>query len=141
MLLQRIWVVDIGTNFTSAKVKLNKSLLNINYNSSIFGGTIYAATDAFYPVLFHQLFTHAGYHVIVWLKSAQVHYIKPGRSALHFEIKLDQQQIAEAKHILDTEGKFIRSYLTELYNTNGELCASVSSEVYVRNLNFTTHEH
>jgi hypothetical protein len=140
LLFQRIWVVNISQDFSSVSVKLSKSILNINYNSSIFGGTIYAATDAFYPVLFQQLFTHAGYKVIVWLKSAQIQYLKPGRSALRFNISVNEQQISEAKYILDTEGKFIRSYVTELYNTDGELCASVSSEVYVRNLNFVSNE-
>ncbi len=134
LFFQRIWVQHIGKDFKSAQVKLNRSLFNRNYNASIFGGTIYAATDAFYPVLFHQLFTHQGYRIIVWLKAATIQYIKPGMTDLYFEIILTDDDIATAKKILDTGGKFVHTYLVELYNKQGELCAAVSSEVYIRNL-------
>lgn len=134
LFFQRIWVIHIDNNFRSAKVKINKSLLNKNYNSTIFGGTIYAATDAFYPVLFHQLFTHQGYRVLVWLKYASIHYLKPGRTDLYFTASISDEDVATAKQVLDTEGKSVQSYAIELYNKQGELCASVTSEVYIRNL-------
>lgn len=134
LLFQRIWVKQINKEFTSIAVKINKSIFNINYNSTIFGGTIYAATDACYPVLFHQVFTHQGYKVIVWLKYASIHYLKPGRTNLYFTISITDEDIANAKHALDNEGKFVQTYPIEIYNKQGELCAAVTSEIYIRNI-------
>lgn len=136
LLLQRIWVRDIAKDFKSAKVKINLSLLNRNYNRSIFGGTLFSATDPFYPVLFHQLFSHKGYNVIAWSKSAGIQFIKPGDSDLFFEVKISDDDIAEAENILNTEGKFMKFFLIEIFNKSGELCVAVHSEVYIRNLNF-----
>lgn len=135
LLFQRIWVLSIGKDFRSARVKISRSLLNRNYNRSIFGGTIYAATDVFYPVLFHQLFSHEDYKIIVWLKSASVQYIKPGMTNLYFDIQISEEQISAAREILDTDGKYIETFPIELYNADKELCATVASEVYIRNLN------
>lgn len=135
LLFQRIWVLNLGKDFRSARVKISRSLLNRNYNRSIFGGTIYAATDAFYPVLFHQIFSHEDYKIIVWLKSAAIQYIKPGMTNLYFDIRISEEQISEARQILDTDGKYIETFPVELYNTDKELCATVLSEVYIRNLN------
>ena len=76
---QRIWVVNFSKGFTGVKVKINNSWLNRNYNRSIFGGTLFAAADPFYPVLFHQLFTKKGYKVMAWSKSAEIQFLKPTR--------------------------------------------------------------
>src|ERR1700748_886149 len=88
LFFQRIWVVKFSKGFKGVHVKISKSLLNLNYNNSIFGGTIFSAADPFYPLLFHQVFTHKGYKVIAWSKSAEIQFIKPGLNKLYFKISL-----------------------------------------------------
>jgi acyl-coenzyme A thioesterase PaaI-like protein len=134
LLFQRIWVVRFEKGFRGVKVKVNKSLINNNYNNSIFGGTIFAAADPFYPLLFHQILIHKGYKVRVWLKSAEIKYLKPGRTDLFFDIKITEEDIEDVEHILNTSGKYTKMYPVEMYNKAGELCVSVLSEVYIRDL-------
>jgi len=134
LLFQRIWVIRFHKGFRGVKVKVNKSLINNNYNNSIFGGTIFASADPFYPLLFHQILTHKGYKVRVWLKSAGINYIKPGRTDLFFDINVPEQDIEEIENVLNTTGKHVKAYPIEMYNKQGELCVSVSSEIYIRNL-------
>ncbi|MNY81620.1 hypothetical protein D3C86_2232750 [compost metagenome] len=40
----------------------------------------------------------------------------------------------EAIEALNTVGKFVKAYPMEITNSQGELCATVMNEVYVRNL-------
>lgn len=134
LFFQRIWVVAFKKDFRGVKVKVNKSLLNKNYNRSIFGGTLFAAADPFYPILFQQLLTRKGYKVIVWLKSAQVNYLKPANTNLYFDIDLDEDTIREAEYILNTSGKYIQTFSIEMFDKQDELCVSVQAEVYIRNL-------
>lgn len=134
LLFQRIWVQKFHPGFRGVDVKIAKSLFNINYNGSIFGGTIYAATDPFYALLFDQILQRKGFKVRVWLKSASIQYLKPGRGHLYFTIKVTDEMIANAEEVLNTTGKFIRAYPMEIKNKQGELCATVMNEVYVRNL-------
>ena len=134
LLFQRIWVQRFEGEFKSCTVKINKSFLNKNYNGSIFGGTIYAATDPFYALLFDQLMQRKGFKVRVWLKSASIQYLKPGRSNLYFTISLTDEMIDEAELALRTVGRFVKAYPMELTNKNGEICATVMNEVYIRNL-------
>ncbi|MDB5153232.1 MAG: hypothetical protein JWR54_1983 [Mucilaginibacter sp.] len=137
LLFQRIWVVRFEKDFRGVRVKVNKSLINNNYNNSIFGGTIFAAADPFYPLLFHQVLMHKGYKVRVWLKSAQINYLKPGRTDLFFSINITETDIEEVEHILNTIGKHTKAYPIEMYNKEGELCVSVFTEVYIRNLGYS----
>lgn len=133
LLFQRIWVKRFHPGFRGVDVKISNSYLNRNYNGSIFGGTIYAATDPFYAILFDQLMQRRGFKVRVWLKSASIQYLKPGLTNLNFTLSITDQMINEAEDALTHLGKFVKAYPMELYNAQGELCATVMNEVYLRN--------
>jgi len=137
LFLQRIWVMKIDKGFKGVHVKIKRSFLNKNYNNSIFGGTIFAAADPFYPVLFHQVLSKKGYKLKVWSKSSSIHYLKPGLSDLHFKINLTDEDITNAESVLDTGGKYMAHHPIDIYNKDGEICVSVMNEIYLRNLNFT----
>ncbi|SMC94375.1 DUF4442 domain-containing protein [Pedobacter nyackensis] len=134
LLFQRIWVKKFHKGFRGVDVKIAKSIFNKNYNGSIFGGTIYAATDPFYALLFDQLLQRAGFKVRVWLKSASIQYLKPGRGHLYFTIYVTDDMLNEAITALNSTGKFVKAYPMEIKNAEGELCATVMNEVYIRNL-------
>lgn len=134
LFFQRIWVIKFDKGFTGVHVKISKSFLNINYNRTIFGGTIFSAADPFFALLFDQLLQRRGIKCRVWLKSAQIRYLKPGAKNLNFSISLSEEQIKEAATILGTEGKFIKAYPMNIFNSDGLLCATVINEVYIRNL-------
>jgi hypothetical protein len=136
LLFQRIWVVKINKSFTGARVKINHSLLNRNYNKSIFGGTIFSAADPFYPVLFHQVLSKKGYRIIVWSRSVETQFLKPGLTDLYFDLILTDEEIAEATNSLATVGKYVKAHPIVINNANGEICASLMVEVHVRNLDF-----
>jgi hypothetical protein len=134
LLFQRIWVKKFHKDFRGVEVKIFKSLFNKNYNNSIFGGTIFSASDPFYALLFDQILLRKGYKIRVWLKSAQINYLKPGRSNLYFKVLLTDQDIAEAEAALNTIGKFVKAFPIEITSRDGAICATVINEVYVRNL-------
>lgn len=132
LLFQRIWVKKFYPGFRGVDVKISNSFLNRNYNGSIFGGTIYAATDPFYAILFDQLMQRRGFKVRVWLKSASIQYLKPGLTNLYFTLRITGEMIEDAERSLNETGKFVKSFPMELFNKNGDLCATVMNEVYLR---------
>jgi hypothetical protein len=136
LLFQRIWVIKFEKDFRGVEVKISKSFWNRNYNNSIFGGTIFAAADPFYPVLFYQLFTLKGYPIRAWSRSSEIKYLKPGFTNLSFKIHIDEAEIIEAEEILNTLGKYVKAHPIEIFDKNGVNVASVMNEVYMRNLNF-----
>lgn len=137
LFLQRIWVRHIAKDFKQVSVKINKSLLNINYNNSIFGGTLFAAADPFYPIMFHQVIRAMGYKVIVWSKSAHIQFLKPGNTDMFFDIRITDDDIARAERTITTEGKFMEIFNVNVCNKSGEVCVIVGIEVYIRNLNYS----
>jgi len=138
LFFQRIWVIKFEPGFRGVRVKINKSILNRNYNKSVFGGTIFSAADPFYPVLFHQLLSHKKYNIVAWTKSAQIQYLKPALTDLFFTIQISDDEVAGCENELNAVGKYIRVHPIDMYDKNGQLCATVLNEVYVRNLD---HPH
>ncbi len=134
LLFQRIWVRRFHKDFRGVDVKINKSIVNRNYNGSIYGGTIYSATDPFYALVFDQLLQRRGFKCRVWLKSAAIQYLKPGHSDLYFTIVVTDEMLDDATQALKVDGKFVKAYPMSLYDKKGNLCVTVSNEVYIRNL-------
>lgn len=137
MLFQRIWVKKIDKDFRGIDVKINRSLFTTNLGSATFGGTIFAATDPFYALLIGQIMQHKGFKITVWLKSAEIQYLKPARKDLHYSIKIDDEMINEVELAISNEGKFVKTYPIEIFDTTGDLCVIALNEVYIRNLNFS----
>lgn len=136
LLFQRVWVKKFHKDFRGVDVKIHRSLLNRNYNGSIFGGTIFSATDPFYAILFDQILQREGYKVLIWLKSAHIQYKKPARKNLGFSITIIPTQIEQAKIDLNEIGKHVVEFEFDLHDQEGLLCATVRNEVYIRNLDF-----
>lgn len=134
LLFQRIWVRRFHKDFLGVEVRIFKSAFNINYNKSIFGGTIYAAADPFYAVLFYQLMLRRGYKTIVWQKAAEIFYLKPGRSDLYFNINIDVKDIDRICSSLDNNGKTEHQCTLEIKDKHGDVAARVSNLVYIRHL-------
>ena len=132
LLFQRIWVKKIHKNFRGADIKINRSLFTLNFGGAIFGGTIYSATDPFYAMLFGQILTHKGYHVSVWLKSAGIQFLKPGKSDLYYTITITEDMLAEAELAINNHGVFIKSYPIQIYSKNGQLHAIAKNEIHIR---------
>lgn len=141
LFFQRIWVNKIHNDFMGADLTIYKSLLNINSNRTIFGGTIFSAIDPFYPVLLDQYFQHNGIQrTVAWLKTAHIDYIKPGRHNLYVQIRLDQTILTETLDKIQREGKVVRTFHTEVFDKKGALCAVAHNEIYIRDLDFNFEE-
>lgn len=136
LFFQRVWVKKFHENFRGVDVVIVNSIFNRNYNASIFGGTIFAAADPFYPILIDQIFKHKGYNTVVWLKNGSVKYIKPARTNLTFTITLSEQEIEETERLLNEKGKYVSTFTVSLYNKQNELCAVIENDVYISDLNF-----
>lgn len=132
LLLQRIWVQKIHKDFKGADIKINRSLFTLNFGKAIFGGTIYSGTDPFYAMLFGQILRNKNYQITIWLKSASIQFLKPGRSDLYYSIIITDEMIEELETELNSKGVFVKSYSIEVYSKNKELTAIAKNEIYVR---------
>lgn len=136
-LFQRIWVKNIHPEFKGIDVTIFKSFLNINANKTVFGGTIFSSLDPIHSILIDQYLKARGMkHTVAWLKSAKIEYLKPGRTNLHFSVRIKDEEMEYAYQTIQTNGKIVHTFTTEIFDKKGVKCAVCQNEIYIRNLKF-----
>ncbi len=132
LFFQRIRCLEIGPGFLSCKMRVSKSLLNRNLNGTIFGGTIFAAADPVYSFLYWQIFARRGMPVQAWLAAAGVRYLQPAASDLTLDFAIPEAHIQEAIAAFEGDGRYRRTYTTPAIDVEGEVCALIETEAYLR---------
>jgi len=131
-LFNRIRIDEIGAGFRMCRVRVGRSLLTRNLNGTTFGGSIFSAADPIYAVMYWQVLARAGERVQVWLRSATIRYLRPATTELRMEFRLEAEEIRTAIETLHREGRFSKSYTTEAVDRQGNVCAVVDTEVFLR---------
>ena len=131
-LLQSIRVVELTDDFRYVRVAVRPSWLTRNLQGSRFGGTIFAAADPCYALMYWQHFSHRGVAVQAWLRSARVRYRRPAVGPLLLEFRLEPSDFEQAAESLATEGRFARTHRVEVVDRHQRVCAEIETEVYLR---------
>ena len=105
LFFNRIILKEISEDYSYMKVKLRKSILNINFHKTIFGGTIFSAFDPYLPTMYYNIFQQKNRKLEVWLKRAKINYLKPADSHLILEFKINKKDIELAEKELNSKGK------------------------------------
>ncbi|HJO26915.1 MAG: DUF4442 domain-containing protein [Planctomycetes bacterium] len=132
LFFQRIRVREISDDFMSCRVVIKRSLLTRNLHGTTFGGTIFSAADSPLPIMLWQIFAHRGIQVESWLQAGEIHYDHPAATDLLLDFTLTEEEIAEAAAELEERGRFRRRHEILARDRNGQVCARVTMESYIR---------
>lgn len=119
----------LADDYSYAKVCLKWRFYSRNYVGTQFGGSIYSMTDPFYVLL---LINRLGRDYIVWDKSAQIDYIKPGKGPLYAEFTVSETLIKEIQEKTQSGEKYLPNFTTEIIDASNQLIAKVNKTIYIR---------
>jgi Domain of unknown function (DUF4442) len=122
-------VTYIAADWREIRVRLKLSWRSRNYVGTIFGGSLYGATDPMYMIMLIHILGPA---YTVWDKAATIRFRKPGRSTLFARFRLDNAEIAAIRKALETEASVDRVYTVDLADANGVVHATVEKTIYIR---------
>ena len=132
LLFNRIVLKEISVDFTQMKVVLRKVLFNINLHKTIFGGSIFSACDPYFPTMYYHIFANKGRKLVIWIKAAEIQYLKPSDSSLKLDFIIRKKDILLAENALNKEGKFEIWHSVEAINKKGIICARARMQIYLR---------
>ena len=135
LFFNRILLKHISSDYREINVLLKKSIFNINYYKSIYGGSIFSACDPYFPIMYYHIFKNR--KLIVWVKSAEINYIKPAYSSLKLNFKIQDSQIKEIEQALFKNGKHEIINEVKAINLENVICAEAKITVYLRDPNFS----
>tara|TARA_Y100000739_G_scaffold222335_1_gene223761 strand:+ start:189 stop:668 length:480 start_codon:yes stop_codon:yes gene_type:complete len=132
LLFNRIVLKEISDDFLEMKVVLKKALFNVNFHKTIFGGSIFSACDPYFPTMYYHIFAKKRRKLIIWLKSAEIQYLKPADSTLRLHFKITKENIELAEKTLNEKGKFEIWHTVKALNKEGVVCVKARMQVYLR---------
>jgi acyl-coenzyme A thioesterase PaaI-like protein len=121
-------VVEITPDFRLLRGRLPLNWRTRNRVGTIFGGSLYAATDPFYMLI---LMERLGKDFVVWDKAATVRFRRPGRSTLHFEVRVEEETEAEIRRLVAEKGEIDYVFRTQMKDASGVVHADIEKTVYV----------
>jgi len=119
----------IAADWSEVRLDIPLSWRTRNYVGTIFGGSMYAAVDPIYMIM---LIRRLGPEFVVWDKAATILFKKPGRETLHARFAVTDEELAAIRTELDLQRSVDRTYMVELVDGSGTICATVEKLIYVR---------
>ena len=111
------------------KLKLALNYKNRNYVGSIFGGSMFSAVD---PIPMIQLMNLLGPKYVVWDKSAQIFFKRPGKENLYAEFSYTAEEVDAIKEKVAKEKEVDIIKITQLTNkSKSTVFCEVHKTVYV----------
>jgi acyl-coenzyme A thioesterase PaaI-like protein len=124
-----IRVAEISADWHYARVELRLGRFNRNFVGTHFGGSLYAMTDPFYMIMLIQVL---GPDYLVWDQSGEVEYLKPGRTGVSAEFRLDPHRVQRFREEAADGSKLLPEFMTDVTSPSGEVVARVRKKIYVR---------
>jgi len=121
-------VVNVEKGFWQVDVKIPISYKNRNYAGTIFGGSLFSATDPIYMV---QLIQIIGTDYIVWDKSSMVKFKRPANSDAFASFRFSPQEIQELKEEVIEYGEVELLKPVEITNKEGKVFCEIDKTIYV----------
>ena len=132
LLFNRIVLKDIKNDYSELNVIVKKSILNMNFHKTIFGGTIFSAFDPYFPTMYYNIFHQRNRKLEIWLKSASIKYKIPAKSNLYIKFYISKKDIAAAEKALNLYGKFEKLHSVKAINNKGIVCAEAEMLIYLK---------
>ncbi|HEX9120117.1 MAG TPA: DUF4442 domain-containing protein [Terriglobales bacterium] len=127
-----IRVKRLQSDWKEIDVEMNLHFWNANFVGTHYGGSLYSMTDPFYMLMLIQ---NLGRDYIVWDKSANIRFRKPGKGRVVARFRLSDEQIEGIRRDLRTQPKIEPTFLVEVTDESGEVIAEVQKVLHVRKKN------
>lgn len=124
-----ITVKTVSPDFREVVVQMRKRFYNRNYVNSHFGGSLYAMVDPFYMLMLIQIL---GKDYIVWDKSANIDFVKPGKGIVKARFIINDDLVSEIVEKTSNGKKYLPEIGVNVTDELGDVVCRVLKTVYIR---------
>lgn len=127
-------IVEASEDMSKVVVRIKYSWRNVNYMGTMFGGSMFSATDPIYMIQYNEML---GHEYVVWDKSASIQFKRPAKENIYVDFIVTEENIKEAKQKAEEFGSYTFMQSTDLTNKDKTVVfATIEKEIYV-----ATKEH
>jgi len=123
-------IIKVSKDLHVVKIKIPISYKNRNYVGSIFGGSLFSATDPIYMI---QLINILGKDYVVWDKAATINYKRPARENVYTEFIFSKKEIENIKELVATKKEIDIVKNLNIVTKNGVVISELEKKIYIAN--------
>jgi acyl-coenzyme A thioesterase PaaI-like protein len=124
-----IRVERISNDWREIRVSMKLRWFNRNAVGTHFGGSLYSMVD---PHLMLMLMNLLGKDYVVWDKSAEIEFVRPGRGKVVANFAITDDDLQAIWHNTAQGEKYLPHFSIRVIDTEGELVARVKKVLYIR---------
>lgn len=118
---------------TEVHLRLRLNLWTYNYVGTIFGGSMFSASDPFYMVMLLRVL---GPSFVVWDKSATIKFKKPARSTLYAKLEITNPLLEEIRVRVKEHGHTTHDFIIQWIDKDGLVNAEMQRHCYIADKGF-----
>lgn len=126
-------LISVSENLQNVKIKIPLSIKNRNYVGSIFGGSLFSATD---PIFMVQLINILGDDYVVWDKNAKIKYRRPAKSTAYATFDISSQELENIKTTVAKQGEMDFIKTLNITDGNKTVFAELIKTIYIADKNY-----
>lgn len=121
-------IIFVSDDLLLVKIKIPLTYKNRNYVGSMFGGSLFSATDPIYMI---QLMYVLGNEYVVWDKSSDIRFKKPAyeNAYVTFEFTLEEIELIRKRVEVEQEVNYIKNLL--ITNNEGVVYTELNKTLYI----------
>lgn len=125
----KFWSAD----WSEVHLRLTLNIWTRNYVKTIFGGSMFSATDPFYVIMFMHML---GKGFVVWDKSANIKFKRPAKIPLYMLFKISPELLEKVKDEVKTSGETTHIAHLQWIDKEKNVYAELERTIYIADKKF-----
>ncbi|MFY0632012.1 MAG: DUF4442 domain-containing protein [Flavobacteriaceae bacterium] len=121
-------IINVTKDLLKAEVKIRLSYKNRNYVGTIYGGSLFSATDPIYMI---QLINILGKEYVVWDKSAEIKFKRPAKKTAYATFEFTEEEIEGIKKQIADQKEIELIKNLNIISEEGDVYCELSKTIYI----------
>ena len=122
-----------SADYLEVHLRLRLNMWTYNYVGTIFGGSMFSASDPFYMIMLLRVL---GPTYVVWDKSASIRFKRPGKTTLYTKFEISNEDLASIKLTVAQQGEITHNFIVEWKDKTGVVHAEITRHCYIASKEF-----
>ncbi|AZZ37016.1 DUF4442 domain-containing protein [Bdellovibrio sp. qaytius] len=120
-------------DWSEVQLRLTLNIWTRNYVKTIFGGSMFSATDPFNVIMFMHML---GKDFVVWDKSASIKFKRPGKDPLYALFKITPEVLEKVKAEVQASGETTHIASIQWIDKDKNVYAELERHIYIADKKF-----
>lgn len=121
---------SLSADFRTCVTVIKPSFFNRNLVSTVYGGSLFSATDAQFMVMLLRIYEGRGLEI--WDKSATIEYLRPATSPITFTFIISDKDLDQIESALNMNGRTRHTFIVEGLDDKGRVCCRVHKVLSIK---------